>query len=132
MVAPAGIETVTEAEGGVEASGLSRMRDGSELVMVTGVAVSSTFTPCGRPTLSGTKVSLPAERLLTASTGEITSRVTLSLPVEANPEGWETPIVVSPGPANSSRIECHQDRAVERSRRRIDQPRDFLGAEYPA
>jgi hypothetical protein len=34
-------------------------------------------------------------------------------------------------PANSGRVECHQDRAIERSRRRIDQPRDFLGAEYP-
>ena len=34
-------------------------------------------------------------------------------------------------PANSGRIERHQDRAVERSRRRIDQPRDFLRAEYP-
>src|SRR5579872_6105010 len=34
------------------------------------------------------------------------------------------------GSAHSGRVERHQDRAIERSRRRIDQLRDLLRAEY--
>src|SRR5260370_39560720 len=34
------------------------------------------------------------------------------------------------GSAHSGRVERHQDRAIERSRSTIDQPRDLLRAEY--